>query len=321
VHDWHPDFLPGFETTDLPLPEAERAAGEPADVEMVATLIRQIPTGRSRRAVLYLHGWNDYFFQTHLADSLAALGYDFYAIDLRRYGRSLRRGQLFGFITGLDQYGQELGAAAELIAEDHDELLLMGHSTGGLIAALWAEDNPDRITGLVLNSPWLDLQGSAIFRTIGTPVIDRLGSSLPTSVIRLPDLGFYARTLHTSLGGEWDYDLELKSTPSPPVRGGWLRAILLGHQRVAAGLHLRVPILVMCSTTTDFSRRWHDDLRIADTVLDVEQIASRATRLGRHVTIIRIEEGMHDLVLSAPAVRKQVLGEIDRWERAYVRQL
>ena len=58
--------------------------------------------------MLYLHGWNDYFFQTHVADALTAAGFDFYALDLRRYGRSLRRGQLRGFITDLDDYGQEL---------------------------------------------------------------------------------------------------------------------------------------------------------------------------------------------------------------------
>ena len=54
--------------------------------------------------MLYVHGWNDYFFQTHLADHMADLGFDFYAVDLRRYGRSLRRGHLRGFITDLDDY-------------------------------------------------------------------------------------------------------------------------------------------------------------------------------------------------------------------------
>ncbi|HEX8488374.1 MAG TPA: alpha/beta hydrolase [Propionibacteriaceae bacterium] len=318
MSDWHTDLLPGFESTDLSLVGAERAAGEPPDIEMVATLVRRLPAGQSRRAVLYLHGWNDYFFQRHLAESLAALGYDFYALDLRRYGRSLRRGHLVGFITDLDDYGEELSMATDLIGLDHDELLLMGHSTGGLIASLWADRNPDRISGLVLNSPWLDLQGSGLFRAIGAPVIDRLGSSVPTSVIRLPDLGFYARTLHVSLGGEWDYDLQLKATPSPPVRVGWLRAILMGHQRVAAGLHLKVPVLVLASSATEFARKWHEGLRGVDTVLDVEQIATRASRLGRHVTIVRFEQGMHDLVLSAAPVREQVLDEIGRWARAYL---
>ena len=153
---WSPDFLDGYETTELALPGVEPAAGEPADVDLVATLIRKTSDRRGQRAVLYLHGWNDYFFQTHIADYLSDIGYDFYALDLRRYGRSIRRGQLRGFITNLDDYSVELDAAADLIAADHDRLLLMGHSTGGLVAALWAARNAERLEGLILNSPWLD---------------------------------------------------------------------------------------------------------------------------------------------------------------------
>jgi alpha-beta hydrolase superfamily lysophospholipase len=320
VTTWSPDFLDGYETTDLALPDAERAPGEPADVELVATLIRKSGRRVSGRAALYLHGWNDYFFQTHLADYMSDVGYDFYALDLRRYGRSIRVGQFRGFITNLEDYSTELDAAADLIAADHDRLLLMGHSTGGLVAALWAAGNVDRLEGLILNSPWLDLQGSALVRALGTPVIDRLGSRAPTSVLRMPDLGFNARSLHISLGGEWDYDLTLKSRPGPPIRAGWLRAILIGQKRVAAGLHIGVPILVLASTTTDFSRRWHEGLRNVDVVLDVEQIAARAVRLGPHVTVVRIPEGLHDVILSAPHVRKHALEEIGRFVEAYVKR-
>jgi len=325
---WESDFLDGYETCDLALPEVGPAPGEPEGVELVATLIRRVgprqpstSSGGGRRAVLYLHGWNDYFFQTHLADYLSDLGFDFYAIDLRRYGRSLRRGHLRGFITDLDDYGVELAAAADLIGVDHDQLVLMGHSTGGLVAALWAARNPGRVDGLILNSPWLDLQGSALVRTLGTPVIEALGTRAPTSVIRLPDLGFYARTLHTTRGGEWDYDLDLKSSPSPPVRVGWLRAVLIGQKRVAAGLDLGVPVLVMASTGSDFARKWHDGLNVVDTVLDVEQIATRAVRLGRHVTVVRIPDGLHDLILSAPHVRKAALEEIGRFAEGYLRPM
>ncbi|WP_375433584.1 alpha/beta hydrolase [uncultured Friedmanniella sp.] len=317
---WNPDLLPGYEATDLALPEGVRAAGEPDDVALVATLVRRIHAGDQGRrpALLYVHGWNDYFFQTHLADAVEAMGYAFYALDLRRYGRSLRRGQLPGFITDLDEYHTELDAAADLIAAQHDGLLAMGHSTGGLVTALWAAARPGRLRGLVLNSPWLDLQGSALVRTLGSPLIDALGSRNPTSVLRLPpDLGFYARALHSSLEGEWDYDLELKVTPSPPIRAGWLRAILAGHQRVAAGLGIDAPVLVLASGATDFARRWHEGLRTVDSVLDVEQIAARAVRLGGHLTLVRIPDGMHDLVLSAPDVRARTLDEIARWTAAY----
>jgi len=310
--------LDGYQSTDLLLPDVAPAAGEPADVEMVATLIRRAPAERHRRAVLYVHGWNDYFFQTHLADHLTDLGFDFYAIDLRRYGRSLRRGHLHGFITDLDDYGAELAAAADAIGQSHDQLVLMGHSTGGLIISLWAGKNPGRVDGLILNAPWLDFQGLAMIRTLGSPVIDALGSSLPTSVLKLPESGLTARTLHISQGGEWDYDLDLKRTPSAPIRVGWLRAILLGHQRVAAGLHIDAPILVLASSTSELARRWHDGLRTVDTVLDVEKITRRATQLGRCVTIVRIDEAVHDVILSAPSVRKIAMEEISRWIDGYV---
>ncbi|HEY5786755.1 MAG TPA: alpha/beta hydrolase [Microlunatus sp.] len=315
---WESDVLDGFESLDIPLPDAARAPGESAEIEVVATLVRRAGGERSRHAVLYLHGWNDYYFQTHVADVLSAAGFAFYAIDLRRYGRSLRLGQLRGFIADLSEYDQELSAAADLIAADHDELTLMGHSTGGLTATLWAAEHPERVAGVILNSPWLDLQGSAMVRALGGPVIDAIGGNRPTAVIPLPDSGFYARTIHASQEGEWDYDTELKTSPSPAIRVGWLRAVLQGHQKVAAGLGLPMPVLVMTSARTDFARRWHEGHRTADTVLDVEQIARRATKLGRHVTIVKFDGGLHDLFLSRPAVREAVFAELVRWSGAYL---
>ncbi|HET8660245.1 MAG TPA: alpha/beta hydrolase, partial [Micromonosporaceae bacterium] len=55
---------------------------------VVATLVRRRADAPTRRAVLYVHGFNDYFFQTHLADFYVARGWDFYALDLRKCGRS-----------------------------------------------------------------------------------------------------------------------------------------------------------------------------------------------------------------------------------------
>ncbi|QDP98393.1 alpha/beta hydrolase [Microlunatus elymi] len=315
--DWRPDVLPGYECRDLPLPEAE-LVGEEAAGSLAATLVRRSGE-RHRRAALYLHGWNDYFFQTHLGDFFADHGYDFYAVDLRRYGRSLREGQLQGYISALNHYTEELDAAIKIInsegpAGERDQLILSGHSTGGLIASLYAADRPGSVDGIILNSPWLDLQGSAMVRAIGTPVIDALASrGLATTAIPMPGSDFYARALRADRDGEWDYDLTWKGSPGPPILIGWIRAIRQGHARVAAGLGIEVPILVMCSARTKFRRRWDPDLMTADTVLDVEQIARRAPRLGRHVTVVRFEDGLHDLVLSAKPVRDAVFAEMTAW--------
>ena len=78
-----------------------------------------------------------------------------------------------------------------------------------------------------------------------------------------------------------------------------------------------MPMLVLASAKTDFARRWHDGLHAADTVLDVEQIATPGHQLGRHVTIVRFDGGLHDLFLSRPAVREPRFDEIGALSRGH----
>ncbi len=313
---WRPDILNGFEAMDLGLESAVPAVGE-LDVEVNATLVRRRPFGHAR-AVLYVHGWNDYFFQTHLADSFASRGVDFFALDLRRAGRSLRPGQFAGYVTDLEEYFDEFDAAYDQLSADYPSITVMGHSTGGLAAALWADRRPGALDGLILNSPWLDLQGSRLLRAVVVPFIDTIGERAPSTVLPVSDEGgVYARSLHVSLGGEWSYDLAWK-VAQPVIRVGWVRAVLRAHDLVAAGLDISAPVLVATSATSDLSRTWTERATRSDVVLDVKRIRARAVELGGHVTIVRISDGLHDLSLSAPPVRKRFFAEIGRWLDAYV---
>ena len=80
---WFDDrLLPGYQARSWPVEDAELADGEP-DEQLTATLVRR-NAPQHQRAVLYVHGWSDYFFQTHLADFWNEQGFDFYALDLRR---------------------------------------------------------------------------------------------------------------------------------------------------------------------------------------------------------------------------------------------
>ncbi len=222
-----------------------------------------------------------------------------------------------GYVEDLDDYDDELCQAADIIGVDHERLVLVGHSTGGLITALWAARRPDRVDGLILNSPWLDMHRPAAVAAATTIVAGTLARRAPTRPLRLPDVGLYMRAVHVSRGGEWNYDLGLKTSPAPPMRPGWLRAVRAGHARVAAGLGMPVPVLVLLSSRNVVTRRWHDDLRSVDTVIDVDHIARRALQLGEHVTVVRLAGAMHDVVLSDADVRERALTEIGRWCSAY----
>lgn len=149
---WQPDILgPGYEMMTLVL-------GTDYEGEVTATLVRRPAGQKGRRAVLYVHGYNDYFFQTHVADFYAGLGISFYALDLRKHGRSLLPRQTAYLCQSLREYYPELDAAVEVMKrEGHDLLLVSGHSTGGLVVSLWAAEGGKRnlVDGLILNSPYL----------------------------------------------------------------------------------------------------------------------------------------------------------------------
>lgn len=316
MFDWVPDTeLPGYEQRSIALSDEPTYALEPKG-SLVATIVRRgAPV--SGRAVLYVHGWNDYFFQTHLADAMHDLGHDFYALDLRRYGRSLRPGLLAGYIADLADYFVELDAAVDIVrAEGHDEIVLMGHSTGGLTSALFAHERPGTFTGLILNAPWLETYGNTLLR----PAVTAARAVAPTTVLPLGDSGFYRRSVAASEDGEWTYNLNLKGDPAFRARFGWLAAITNGHARVAEGLHVDCPVLVAISERSFFSRVWGEEQQLADIVLDVELIAARAPKLGNSVTIIRVPDAMHDLTLSSERVRAVVFEEFGRFIRCYAQR-
>ncbi len=54
-----------------------------------ATLIERRAETSSDKAILYIHGFSDYFFQNNIADWANNLGLNFYALDLRKHGRSI----------------------------------------------------------------------------------------------------------------------------------------------------------------------------------------------------------------------------------------
>ncbi|MCW2856375.1 MAG: alpha/beta hydrolase [Marmoricola sp.] len=291
-----------------------------AEGEVVATLVHRPADGPSTgKAVLHVHGFADYFFQTTAADFWCDRGYDFYALDLRKYGRSIRPHQTPNFTSDLSAYYEELDQAYEAISANYDHIVLSAHSTGGLTVPIWASDRRLRIAGIVLNSPWLDMQGDPVLRRVAMPVIGQIGSRRPQLEIPRKVSGIYGRSIHRDHEGEWDFNLAWKPLHSWPVYAGWVHAIKQGHARIAAGLDVPAPVLVLSSTRTARPTSISDPAVFStDIVLDVEQIRRRAHLLGRHVTLAQIEGAMHDVTLSRAPVRKLVFDEVAVFLSAYV---
>ena len=309
------------ETDVLGAPYTRETLRLPDDDEgpVVATLVRRPAEGASRGAVLHVHGFCDYFFGVNQAEFWSTRGYDFYAIDLRKYGRSLLPHQTPNFCRDLTEYDEDLDAALDVIRrrDGHEHVVINAHSTGGLITALWAAR---RRTGgtrvadaFVMNSPWLDLQGSLFNRTIGTEAINRLGVRRPYAVVPRTVSGVYVEAIHQEFKGEWEFDLTWKPKESFTVHAGWLRAIRIGHRTVHKGVDVGAPVLTLCSTRSTMPEGWTEDAASTDIVLDVKQIAKWSHQLAHRVTVVRLEGAMHDVFLSRKNVRDAAFGAVDRW--------
>lgn len=289
--------------------------------------------------LLYIHGRNDYFFQRELAEDIAGCGGAFYALDLRRYGRSLRPGQRMGFVSNLSLYDEDISEALDLIREDYPDLplVLMGHSTGGLLATLWANRHPGALDGLILNSAWLEMQTMASMRSAVAPILERIASRNPMWAVPGGDgPDHYGRSLREGRNAldaplpdslaaypddpavkGWSYALEWKRPGSYPAYAAWLEAILDGHENVASSVHLDIPVLSMMSTSSYFGEEFSEVVFSSDVVLDREVILERSARLGPLVTMASFP-GKHDLLLSDPQVRAEVYDTMNRWIGAFI---
>jgi alpha-beta hydrolase superfamily lysophospholipase len=292
--------------------------------EIAAVLVRRTPAADEpvEAAVLYVHGFSDYFFQTELADFFAARGHAFYALDLRKCGRARRAGQTAHYASDLVQYDVELERSIALITAEQPgrPIIVVAHSTGGLIAALYLDrrrraGRTAPITGLVLNSPWFDLQGKPVMRGPLTWALRALARVRPFRALDLP-VSIYGDTLHISSTGEWDFDLDLKPLAGFPVTIGWLNAVRRGHAQLHRGLDVGVPSLVLRSDSSYFSGTYSERVDRSDNVLDVHQIARWAGCLGGPTTIAPVAGARHDVFLSLSEPRQQAYRQVDLWLRA-----
>lgn len=328
VDPWKPDsVLEGYQQATVHL-------GEDAEGEIVATFVRKDPSKLTlqerwrrwhfsvrghRLAIMYVHGWNDYFYRRHASEYWESLGIPFYAVDLRKFGRSYRPYQTPGYIEDLHEYRLEFNALRDQIVKEQGKdvrILMIAHSQGGLSASLWVNtEHPHHVEALALNSPWLELQGNRMFRLLSTPVVQMYRLRGGKTVMPMRDPGFYARCIKRSTGGEWDYlDHPLNPGVEFLTRAGWMQAIYNGQDEIAKNLDIQIPVLVCTSDKSMMLQStWDEGMREADSVLDITAIRQAALHLGDVVALETIRGGLHDLSMSKPDARRKYFRIVTMW--------
>jgi alpha-beta hydrolase superfamily lysophospholipase/SAM-dependent methyltransferase len=119
-----------------------------------------LPTMRARRAVLLLHRghehsgrYDDFVTQLALDDTA------FFAHDARGHGRSPgERGYaptVATLVKDVDTFARHVSATHDIAIED---MVIVGHSVGAIVAAAWVHDYAPRVRGMVLATPALKVK-------------------------------------------------------------------------------------------------------------------------------------------------------------------
>lgn len=314
---WTPDFL-GRGVESAPLGSGQH--GE------LGTLIRFDPAegghgpglGAAQPpgcpGLLYIHGWSDYFFNLELARFAAARGYRFYALDLPEHGRSLAGGELPGFVGSAEHYLESVGTAVGAVQQEGGgRPVLMGHSTGGLAAALYAQRAGSELSALILSSPWLVAHGGAAAGRLLEAALRPASVRWPRQRLPLPARGYFWKAVAKEAGGEWELREDLRPRNAFPVRLGWLHGVLEAQRLLRSGPRIEMPALLLASTTSDVGLVWREHMRERDAVLPIAPMRRAAAELCVQLEEVLVEGGLHDVLLSPAPVRNEAYGRLGRW--------
>ena len=268
----------------------------------------------NRRSVLYLHGFIDYFFHPHLGEKFNQNNFDFYALDLRKYGRSLMQHQHPNYCKDIEEYFEEISIAIRKIKSGSKSIFLLAHSTGGLTASCYMNFGKDRdlIEGLILNSPFLDFNQSKFEKSISlfvAKIIAKVSSYAKLDGALSP---IYAQSLHKDYYGEWEFNLDWKPIKGFPTYFKWVVAISRAQKKLKKS-NIKIPTLIMHSSGSFKTSKYSKEAMSNDLVLNIEDIKRVGKKLGDSVTLMKIDNSQHDIFLSPKAVREVGFDKMFAW--------
>lgn len=299
--------------TDFDLTTIELAPDE--EGEVIATLISSKLNKGDCKSVLYIHGYVDYFFHPHLCEAYHAHAYDFYALDLRKYGRSLLPHQRPNYCASIEEYFEDISAAIKIIQQKgSSRIYLLGHSTGGLTASCYMNkgNKKEEIAGLILNSPFFGMPQPQILTNFLYFITKLIIKIIPYARVEKNPSSVYTKSIHKDYRGEWDFNLDWKPINGFPMYFKWFLAIAEA-QRSLKKSNINIPVLVLHSNKSFKARKHSPEATTADIVLDIAHMKTIGPGLGKDVNLVSITDGKHDLFLSLKPVRDHAFKEMFKW--------
>jgi len=255
------------------------------------------PTGKPKAILVLAHGIGEHSGRyAHVADYFARMGYAFWACDHRGHGKS---GGQRGHVNSFDEYLADLNRLIRIARESTPapKTFLIGHSLGGLIAPLYAQEYPSELAGLILSAPAFRDKVKASPLTI--LLAKAVSPILPT---------FTAKTGLDANHLSRDREVVTKYVEDPMVHGVVTARWFTEYRRaqdeaMKATSKLVLPTLVLQGG--------------ADGIVDASMTSEFFKKLVSPDKTLRVYDGFYHEVLNEPG-KESVLRDIDAWLSARI---
>jgi len=180
--------------------------------------------------------------------------------------------------------------------------ILFGHSTGGLIATMYADYKnslqDDCIKQLILSSPFFDWYSDPASKSyFGSErfletILSPLGLLLPNVNVKWSS-GSPNKTSCQEFN-ELNFNPMYKSLREPKTLAKWIRACTKAHHKIPnKQVNVKCKVVILCS---DKSKYWEYSVD-SDNVLDVQDIKKYGKLISNDVEIYEIENSIHHCFL------------------------
>jgi alpha-beta hydrolase superfamily lysophospholipase len=264
---------------------------------------------KNTKSVIWVHGFNDYFFHFHISNILLDKGYNFFSISLRNY----RNDENLFYTNDLSEYIIDIEQLIEYILNNYysEKIILYGHSMGGLISAIFCKESShkEKISGVILNSPFFSFNQSIAENFFMNYLVYYLGIMYPKFQIRYLD--FQQKNSNSlEIFKRFYFESKYKLMHIPIIYAGWITTIIYYHSIVQNNfIDLTIPILVFHSDKSIEENKEG----VGDSVLNVNDIKKYSKNLGNNVKLVEIKDAVHDVFCSEKEPLSMAIQELVQW--------
>lgn len=244
---------------------------------------------KTKKCIIWLPGRNDYFYHYHISNKLNE--YDIFALNYRNCHPL--KCDLSDYIDDIKKLFKEIDKLYDYFdINSYNEVILYGHSTGGLIVTLYQFETKNKINKIILNAPWfhykfnnLDYYFFHYFYYFIIPYIPEYD---------LINRSFQDNKYMISLSEKFKIDKLYKKNYITPVISTWFRNIIKYQNDIYnKKIWFKYPTLALISDHT----AEHKGAKKGDEILDITEHVKQLEKLGNNKLVL-VKDATHDVLSS-----------------------